>query len=216
LRQACKAAQRTVKAHENWRSADKDYARRVDEIRAARTAAKDRGTDPDSSNMGFEEFRLKYFHQKTYPHQRVWIDVLEGREPADLHPAMTYEPGDPARVLINVPPNHGKSMTLTIEYVTYKVCTNPNIKVIVVSKTQTMAKDFLYAIKQRLTSHRLGRASGGIRWSRGLQGQGSGLDGGQDLPVRRAARHGREGPDRSGYRHGRADLWCPRRPHHRG
>jgi hypothetical protein len=101
---ACKAAQRSPKSHENWRSADPEYARRVDEIRAARSAAKDRGTDPDSSSMGFEEFRLKYFHQKTYPHQRVWIDVLEGREPDSRHPAMTYEPGDPARVLINVPP----------------------------------------------------------------------------------------------------------------
>jgi hypothetical protein len=149
VEQACKLADRTVKAHENWRSADKDYARKVDEIRAARSAAKNRGSDPDSAAMGFEEFRLRYFGQKTYSHQRVWIDVLEGREPAELHPAMTYEPGDPARVLINVPPNHAKSMTLTIEYVTYKVATNPNIKVIIVSKTQTLAKDFLYAIKQR-------------------------------------------------------------------
>jgi hypothetical protein len=170
--QACKAAGRSIKAHENWRSGDKVYARKVDEIRAIRKEAKDRGSDPDAANLGFEEWRLRFLGQKTYPHQRVWIDVLEGREPADLHESMTYEKGDPSRVLVNVPPNHGKTMTMTIEYVTYRIATNPNLKVIVVSKTQTMAKDFLYAIKQRLTSHRwapLQAAYGGVDGFRGKE-----------------------------------------------
>jgi hypothetical protein len=169
---ACKAVGRSIKSHENYRASDKDYARKVDEIRAARTAAKNRGTDPNASNMEFEEFRLRYLGQKTYPHQRVWIDVLEGREPADLHESMTYESADPSRVLVNVPPNHGKTMTMTIEYVTYRIATNPNLKVIVVSKTQTMAKDFLYAIKQRLTSHRwaeLQATFGGVEGFRGKE-----------------------------------------------
>jgi hypothetical protein len=169
---ACKAASRTIKSHENYRANDKDYARQVDQIRAARKAAKDRGNDETAATLGFEEWRLRYLGQKTYPHQRVWIDVLEGREPADLHESMTYEPGDQARVLVNVPPNHGKTMTMTIEYVTYRIAINPNIKVIVVSKTQTMAKDFLYAIKQRLTSHRwaeLQAAYGGTEGFRGKE-----------------------------------------------
>jgi hypothetical protein len=170
---ACKAASRTIKSHENYRSSDKDYARQVDQIRAARKAAKDRGNDETAATLGFEAWRLRYLGQKTYPHQRVWIDVLEGREPADLHESMTYEQGDPSRVLINVPPNHAKSMTLTIEYVTYKVCTNPNIKVIIVSKTQTLAKDFLYAIKQRLTSHRYAELQASYGGTEGFKGKES-------------------------------------------
>jgi hypothetical protein len=43
-------------------------------------------------------------------------------------------------------------MVVTINYVTKVIATNPNIRIKVVSKTQQMAKDFLYAVKQRLTN----------------------------------------------------------------
>jgi hypothetical protein len=55
------------------------------------------------------------------------------------------------RILVNIPPNHAKSMTVTIDYVTWQVCQNPNFRVLIVSQTQQLAADFLYAIKQRLT-----------------------------------------------------------------
>jgi hypothetical protein len=82
--------------------------------------------------------------------------MLEGKEPRWIHPAMTYEKGSAglSRLLVNVPPNHAKTMTITINYVTYRVVKNPNINVIVISKTQEQAKKFLYAIKQRLTHPR--------------------------------------------------------------
>ena len=64
---------------------------------------------------------------------------------------MTYEPSDPDRVLINVPPEHAKSTTITTNYVVYRIVTNPNIRVIIVSKTQGMARKFLGAIKTRLS-----------------------------------------------------------------
>jgi hypothetical protein len=84
------------------------------------------------------------------------VDMLEGKEPRWIHPAMTYEKGSAglSRLLVNVPPNHAKTMTITINYVTYRVVKNPNINVIVISKTQEQAKKFLYAIKQRLTHPR--------------------------------------------------------------
>ena len=44
-----------------------------------------------------------------------------------------------------------KSMTITINYITYRIAKDPNINVLIVSKTQEQAKKFLYAIKQRLT-----------------------------------------------------------------
>jgi hypothetical protein len=65
---------------------------------------------------------------------------------------MKYEPGlANNRILLNIPPNHAKSMTITIDYVTWQVCKNPNFRVLIVSQTQRLAADFLYAIKQRLT-----------------------------------------------------------------
>jgi len=65
---------------------------------------------------------------------------------------MKYEKGiADNRILINIPPNHAKSITITVDYVTWKVAQNPNFRVLIVSQTQQLAADFLYAIKQRLT-----------------------------------------------------------------
>lgn len=108
-------------------------------------------------SMGeYTEFCEKYLNSKVWPHQRHIVDLLEGRTPHDLHDAMIFEPGSSglSRLLVNVPPNHAKSMTVTINYVTYRICKDPNVRVIIVSKTQEQAKKFLFAIKQRLSHPR--------------------------------------------------------------
>jgi hypothetical protein len=65
---------------------------------------------------------------------------------------MKYEKGlNNNRILLNIPPNHAKSITITVDYVTWLLCQNPNFRVLIVSQTQRLAGDFLYAIKQRLT-----------------------------------------------------------------
>ena len=104
--------------------------------------------------VDFATFSKEFLGMEVFPHQQNWIDVLEGNEPSWLHPSMKYEPGNPKRLLINVPPEHAKSTTITVGYATYLICMNPNIKIAIVSKTQTRAAEFLYAIKQRLTEER--------------------------------------------------------------
>ncbi|GAA2732860.1 hypothetical protein [Actinocorallia aurantiaca] len=137
------------KSYEYWRKSDETFRREVDLIRQIRANQNNvsRGEKADS----FEEFRREYLNTETFPHQQRWIDAIEGREPRDLHSAMVYEPGDEQFVLINTPPEFSKSMTLTIDYVTYRICKDPNERVIIVSATQELAKKFVYAIKQRLT-----------------------------------------------------------------
>lgn len=68
-----------------------------------------------------------------------------------MHPSMTYEPGEPDLLIANTPPEHAKSTTLTVNYVVWRILQDPNIKVIIVSRTQTMAKKFLTQIKGILT-----------------------------------------------------------------
>jgi hypothetical protein len=102
----------------------------------------------------FPGFRERYLGTRTFPHQLNIYDVIEGREPRWLHPAMTYHPGEPGLVLVNVPPEHAKSMTFSIDYPSYRIAQDPNIKIMVVSKTQEMAKQFLYGVQQRLTHPR--------------------------------------------------------------
>lgn len=135
--------------YEEQRRIDRPWAELVDKIRKAVSNPDMREQDAGD----FEEFAGKYLNRVIWPHQRNMIDILEGREPSALHPSMRYEPGSAGsrRMLINVPPNHAKSMTITVEYVTYRIIKDPNISVMIVSKTQDMAKKMIYAIKSRLT-----------------------------------------------------------------
>jgi hypothetical protein len=103
-------------------------------------------------DLTFAQFRERFLRSKTFSHQQNLIDVIEGRDPSWLHPSMKYEKGlADNRILINIPPNHAKSITVTVDYVTWKIVNNPNFRVLIVSQTQRLAADFLYAIKQRLT-----------------------------------------------------------------
>ncbi len=147
---ACGSAGKSLKTYEYYRRTDKIFADKVDRTRLG---LKDKAfASGDVHDIDFAEFRQKFLHSRTFPHQQNLVDVIEGREPSWLHPCMKYEPGLASnRVLINIPPNHAKSITITVDYVTWKVAQNPNFRVLIVSQTQQLAADFLYAIKQRLT-----------------------------------------------------------------
>lgn len=122
----------------------------------ARFRNADLATDARSNLSDFGDFSSKYLGTIVPPHMLNVVDMLEGRDPSFLHPSMVYEKGAAglSRLLVNTPPNHAKTMTITINYVTYRIVKNPNINVMVISKTQEQAKKFLYAIKQRLTHPR--------------------------------------------------------------
>jgi hypothetical protein len=101
--------------------------------------------------IDYQTLSEEFLGLKVFPHHLSWIDVLEGRKPSWLHESMTYEPGNPNRLLVNVPPEHAKSTVLTVGYATYRIAMDPNVRIVIVSQTQTRAKEFLYSIKQRLT-----------------------------------------------------------------
>jgi hypothetical protein len=147
---ACRAVGKSVKTYEYYRASDPQFKEAID---LARVIQKRNGvTSDEDKNVTFEEFRAKYLNSKTFDHQRNVVSLLEDGEPAWLHGNMTYEPGFKNYVLVNMPPEHAKSMTVSIDYVTYRICIDPNVRIKLVSKTQQMAKEFLYAVKQRLTA----------------------------------------------------------------
>mgnify|MGYP003296564457 CR=1 FL=1 len=133
---------------------DKAFAASVDEARERRDKATSNGKDADLSNLSFAEWRKRFLNLDTYPHQQLWIDVLEGREPTLMHPSVRYEPaenGQRNRILINTPPFHAKSATVTQQWVTYKLCMNPAMRIMIVGKTAEAASKHLYAVRQYLT-----------------------------------------------------------------
>ena len=128
---------------------------------AALEEAKEEGNKQSFDALGvqkesipFADFSKMFFDQTVFPHHQNWIDLLEGREPSWVHENIIYEPGESNRLLINVPPEHAKSTVITVNYPTYRIALNPNIRIIVVSKTITKAREFVYAIKQRLSHPR--------------------------------------------------------------
>ena len=147
---ACRAVGKSVKSYEYYRSSDPQFKEAID---LSRVIQKRKGVvSDDDANISFEDFRLKYLNSQTFDHQRNVTSLLEEGEPAWLHGNMTYEKGFKNYVLVNMPPEHAKSMTVSIDYVVYRIVIDPNVRIKLVSKTQAMAKEFLYAIKQRLTS----------------------------------------------------------------
>jgi hypothetical protein len=150
IEQACASAGKSMKTYEYYRRSDKVFADKVDRTRLG---LRDKNFAlGDINEISFATFRDRFLKNKTFPHQQNLVDMIEVGKPSWLHPSMKYEPGlANNRILLNIPPNHAKSMTITIDYVTWQVCKNPNFRVLIVSQTQRLAADFLYAIKQRLT-----------------------------------------------------------------
>jgi hypothetical protein len=175
-----------------WSMNDPEFKARADKARlAGKGVIADLG---DLKQISYPDFSEQFLDTKLFPHQLNWLDLIDGKEPRWKPAGMTYEPGDPKRVLINVPPEHAKSTTITTNYVLYNIVTNPNSRVIIVSKTQGMARKFLGAIKTRL-SHpayiKLQTAFGpnggykadSTQWSADMIYLGTGRDSGEKDPT---------------------------------
>ena len=143
---------RSYSWYEEQRRSDPQWAGLVDEIRKGSKDSALRAVDMPS----FSEFSKEYLGNHVFPHMQNVVDILEGNDPEFLHSSMTYEPGSSGsrRVIINVPPNHGKTMSISIGYVTYTLLKNPDAAIIIVSKSADLARKIVYAVKQRLTHPR--------------------------------------------------------------
>ena len=150
VEQACGVAGKSIKTYEYYRRSDPKFKSLSDRTRLG--AINKNFQEADISDIDFVTWRKRFLKSETFPHQKNLVDVIEGREPSWFHQSMRYEKGTADnRILINIPPNHAKSITITVDYVCYKIVQNPNFRVLIVSQTQRLAADFLYAIKQRLT-----------------------------------------------------------------
>lgn len=139
---------RSEETYRDWMR-EAGFKSQIAEIRAAaQRRATGNGPQPVPD---FPEF-CEMLGQPLFEHQLRIFDVIEGRAPRNLHPRMQWEQGDPNRVMCNIPVNHAKTITFSINYVVWRIHKDPNIKVVIVSKSQGLAKDIVSAIKFRLTS----------------------------------------------------------------
>ena len=137
-----------------WMARDAVFARALEEAKEEGNKKSFTALGVEKESIPFSDFSKMFFDQTVFPHHQDWIDLLEGNPPSWLHPNMIYEPGENNRLLVNVPPEHAKSTVITVNHSTYRIALNPNIRIIVVSKTLNKAREFVYAIKQRLSHPR--------------------------------------------------------------
>jgi len=137
-----------------WIKSDRKFREDLDNARTERDDVRAFQKTPDKLNIDFESFSKEYLDMQVFPHQKNFISLLEKGEPEWIHPSMIYEPATSNRLLINIPPEHAKSTTITVNYSTYRIALDPNIRIIIISKTLAKAREFVYAIKQRLSHPR--------------------------------------------------------------
>ena len=150
IKSALEVVGRTRSTYERWRKEDPDFVIAVDRIKTLRILEPS-AVESQGPRVSFPEFSEKYLDATVFPHMQNVVDLIEGRDPSWLHPSMAFHKGEKDLIITNMPPEHGKTTSVTINYVVYRICMDPNIRVILVSKTAEMAKKMLYAIKTRLT-----------------------------------------------------------------
>lgn len=147
IEEGCRQAGKARSTYDYYRKNDPDFRELID--RALQDKI-DRVKGNRAELPDFPEFCERYLNTRLFDHHLQWYDLLEGREPRALHPNQRFIKGDQDQILVNTPPEHAKSTTLTINYVVYRICQDPNVRILIISKTQDMAKKFLVAIKDRL------------------------------------------------------------------
>lgn len=145
--EGCRQAGCVRSTYDYYRKTDPDFRDLIDKALQAKI---DRAKGNREEVPDFPEFCEKYLKTQLFWHHLQWFDLLEGREPRQLHPRQRFVRGDEDQVLVNTPPEHAKSTTLTVNYTVWRICQDPNIRILLISKTQDMAKKFLLAIKDRL------------------------------------------------------------------
>lgn len=174
IRRACEAADRVESTYAYYRKVDPAFRTLADAALQSRAEGFKPGEKPVPD---FPDFCSEYLNTRLFWHHLQWHDLLEGRAPRDLHPSQRFIQGDTDQVLCNTPPEHAKSTTLTINYVIWRIVSDPNVRILIISKTQDMAKKFLVAIKERLSENEAyarlqadfgppgGFAEGAARWA---------------------------------------------------
>ena len=156
--QAMATVGRKLETFRSWMADDPDFKAEVFRLRDVRAGVAETGRLPIPD---FPEF-CEELGRTLFPHQmRMW-DVLNRRTPADMHHSFRLQWGiewdsdvDPVpggRIIFNIPPGFAKTMTFSIMYSTWLIHKNPNIRIIIVCRDQSLAKQILGSVKHILTS----------------------------------------------------------------
>ena len=136
VKAACAETGITIHAYTNWRQTFPEFRSQVDAIRMESKTALDTTYQGD-----FISFRKKFFGWDTYWHQREIINAIETAKPGEI-------------VLINVPPEHGKTTVLE-DWCNFKLGQNPNVRITYISEGLAHARKILGRVQNRMVDTRV-------------------------------------------------------------
>lgn len=136
IQEACDeiGIQRTT--YSRWRERWTDFRHSVDHAKTIRSPDANRSSSKNPT-IRFAEFRRYYFGFETYAHQQQMVESIEGSPPQSV-------------TMILVPPEHGKT-TLVEDWICYKLATEPNTRITIVSEGQPHARKILRRCQARLS-----------------------------------------------------------------
>ena len=77
VEQGCASAGKSIKTYEYYRRTDKVFADKMDRTRLG---LRDKSfASGDTRDLTFAEFRQRFLHNATFPHQQNLVDVIEGK-----------------------------------------------------------------------------------------------------------------------------------------
>lgn len=136
ISEACRLAGITRSCYEKWRSRSPSFRAQADAVRLGNPQVADLGFQGD-----FISFRKTFFGYDTYWHQREIVRAIETAKPGQI-------------VLINVPPEHGKT-TLLEDYANYKLAIKPDFRITLVSEGLGHSRKILGRVANRMVDPRI-------------------------------------------------------------
>lgn len=135
--------------YRSWRSQDKVFAVQMDQAKlAAKELKGEIGPEDlfaaDVVVSDFAKFRKKYFGYETWPYQKQIVDRLDN--PVKMRTIS----------LVLVHPESGKT-TLIVDWICYKLATEPNHRFLVISASQKHARKMIGQVKRRMTDRLMSR-----------------------------------------------------------
>jgi hypothetical protein len=121
---------------------DPSWKQRAQDIRQGEAGQDDILLDyPDISHMSYSQFSEEYLGLKVFEHQVPIVAALED--------------GNINKTIVNGFPESGKSTHVSLGYILYRICLNPDLRVALVSKTGTQADALLRRLKRYMTEEHL-------------------------------------------------------------
>lgn len=137
INEACADVGVQRSTYERWRERWTDFRNQVDYIRSQQGR---RHQINDDRRMDFTKFRREYLKFETFPHMQRMVETIEKSPPQSIS-------------MILLPPEHGKT-TLIEDWITYKLCMDPNARITIVSEGQPHARKILRRVQARLSDTR--------------------------------------------------------------